>query len=153
MTTSPLRLTEKTNLIVRLFREIVRKIKHLACRNMFGGHELYVVRNDPMKLFQECLLCGYTTKGWTLDPRNRRLHVIKPESVAVRPCNLGVQKMNAIRTPKTQAERIVNAILRDLYERDGFEAWWNHIEDSIVEKEIIPELVNIVDVELKLGRE
>lgn len=56
--------------------------------------------------------------------------------------------MNAIRNPKTQAERIVNALLRDLYERGGFDAWWDHVADDIMQ-EILPELVNIVDVELK----
>ena len=40
-----------------------------------GGHELYRARTDT-KLYQECLLCGYETPGWTIDRRDRRLHLV-----------------------------------------------------------------------------
>jgi len=72
----PLRLAKNDKSVLL---KIVRKIKHLTCKHMFGGHELYVVQNDPTRLFQQCLLCGYETKGWRLDPINRRLHIVKPE--------------------------------------------------------------------------
>ena len=40
-----------------------------------GGHELYRARTDT-KLYQQCLLCGYETAGWTIDRRDRRLHLV-----------------------------------------------------------------------------
>lgn len=52
-----------------------RKTRHLLCTVVNGGHELYRARTET-KLYQECLLCGYETAGWTIDRRDRRLHLV-----------------------------------------------------------------------------
>lgn len=52
-----------------------RKTRHLLCTFLNGGHELYRARTDT-KLYQQCLLCGYETTGWTIDRRDRRLHLV-----------------------------------------------------------------------------
>jgi hypothetical protein len=52
-----------------------RKARHLLCTVVNGGHELYRARTDT-KLYQQCLLCGYETHGWTIDRRDRRLHLV-----------------------------------------------------------------------------
>jgi hypothetical protein len=52
-----------------------RKTRHLLCTVVHGGHELYRARSET-KLFQQCLLCGYETPGWTIDRRDRRLHLV-----------------------------------------------------------------------------
>ena len=52
-----------------------RKVRHLMCSVVHGGHELYRARTDT-KLYQQCLLCGYETPGWTIDRRDRRLHLV-----------------------------------------------------------------------------
>ena len=52
-----------------------RKTRHLLCTVFNGGHELYRARTDT-KLYQECLLCGYETPGWTIDRRDHRLHLV-----------------------------------------------------------------------------
>lgn len=52
-----------------------RKLRHSFCF-LFGGHELYRAHSET-KLYQCCLLCGYETKGWTIDRRDRRLHFRK----------------------------------------------------------------------------
>jgi hypothetical protein len=31
-------------------------------------------------LYQQCLLCGYETTGWTIDRRDRRLHLVSNSS-------------------------------------------------------------------------
>jgi hypothetical protein len=46
-----------------------------CCARVHGGHELYRARTET-KLYQECLLCGYETPGWTIDRRDRRLHLV-----------------------------------------------------------------------------
>ena len=53
------------------------------CSVLHGGHELYRARTDT-KLYQQCLLCGYETTGWTIDRRDRRLHLVssQPSSAA-----------------------------------------------------------------------
>ena len=56
-----------------------RKTRHLMCTVIHGGHELYRARTDT-KLFQQCLLCGYETKGWTIDRRDKRLHLVSNSS-------------------------------------------------------------------------
>lgn len=65
--------------VVTAFRQMMsrlrRKTRHLACTVFHGGHELYRARTDT-KLYQECLLCGYETPGWTIDRRDRRLHLV-----------------------------------------------------------------------------
>ena len=52
-----------------------RKVRHIVCTVVNGGHELYRARTDT-KLYQQCLLCGYETSGWTIDRRDRRLHLV-----------------------------------------------------------------------------
>ena len=52
-----------------------RKVRHFLCTVVHGGHELYRARTDT-KLYQQCLLCGYETPGWTIDRRDRRLHLV-----------------------------------------------------------------------------
>ena len=52
-----------------------RKTRHRLCTFLHGGHELYRARTDT-KLYQQCLLCGYETPGWTIDCRDRRLHLV-----------------------------------------------------------------------------
>jgi hypothetical protein len=52
-----------------------RKTRQFLCTVVNGGHELYRARTDT-KLYQQCLLCGYETHGWTIDRRDRRLHLV-----------------------------------------------------------------------------
>jgi hypothetical protein len=52
-----------------------RKARQTVCTVVNGGHELYRARTDT-KLYQQCLLCGYETPGWTIDRRDRRLHLV-----------------------------------------------------------------------------
>ena len=52
-----------------------QKTRHLLCTVVNGGHELYRARTDT-KLYQQCLLSGYETNGWTIDRRDRRLHLV-----------------------------------------------------------------------------
>ena len=42
------------------------------------GESLYV--RTATKLYQQCLLCGYETTGWTIDRRDRRLHLVSSQS-------------------------------------------------------------------------
>jgi hypothetical protein len=51
------------------------KARHALCGVLHGGHELYRARTDT-KLYQQCLLCGYETTGWTIDRRDRRLRLV-----------------------------------------------------------------------------
>lgn len=52
-----------------------RKTREFVCTVVNGGHELYRAHTDT-KLYQQCLLCGYETKGWKLDRRDHRLHLV-----------------------------------------------------------------------------
>jgi hypothetical protein len=52
-----------------------RWLRHGLCFAFNGGHELYRAHSDT-KLYQECLLCGYETPGWTIERRDRRLHLV-----------------------------------------------------------------------------
>jgi hypothetical protein len=52
-----------------------RKTRSFLCTLFNGGHELYRARTDT-RLYQECLLCGHETQGWTIDRRDRRLHLV-----------------------------------------------------------------------------
>lgn len=62
--------------VVRAFVSAARrKTRQSLCLLTHGGHELYRARTDT-RLFQQCLLCGYETTGWTIDRRDRRLHLI-----------------------------------------------------------------------------
>lgn len=69
--------------VVTAFKKAVallrRKARHSLCTVVHGGHELYRARTDT-KLYQECLLCGYETNGWTIDRRDRRLHLVSNNS-------------------------------------------------------------------------
>lgn len=56
-----------------------QKCRHSLCSVLHGGHELYRARTDT-KLYQQCLLCGYETTGWTIDRRDRRLHLVSSQS-------------------------------------------------------------------------
>jgi len=56
-----------------------RKGRHFMCTVIHGGHELYRARTDT-KLFQQCLLCGYETTGWTIERRDKRLHLVSNNS-------------------------------------------------------------------------
>lgn len=51
------------------------RVAHLTCPILHGGHELYRAHTD-VRVFQQCLLCGYETKGWTIDRRDRKLHLV-----------------------------------------------------------------------------
>lgn len=48
-----------------------KRVRHLMCVLVHGGHEMYRARTDT-KLFHQCLLCGYESHGWTIDRRDRR---------------------------------------------------------------------------------
>lgn len=65
--------------VVTAFKQMMsrlgRKTRHVLCTVINGGHELYRARTDT-KLYQQCLLCGYETHGWTIDRRDRRLHLV-----------------------------------------------------------------------------
>ena len=52
-----------------------RKTRSLMCTVINGGHELYRARTDN-KLYQQCLLCGHETNGWTIDRADRRLQLV-----------------------------------------------------------------------------
>jgi hypothetical protein len=52
-----------------------RRGRHVLCTVVHGGHELYRAHSET-KLYQQCLLCGYETAGWTIDRRDRRLHLV-----------------------------------------------------------------------------
>jgi hypothetical protein len=52
-----------------------RRLRSARCVVTNGKHELYRARTDT-KLYQQCLLCGHETEGWTIDRRDRRLHLV-----------------------------------------------------------------------------
>lgn len=68
--------------VVTTFRHMLswlrRTCRHGLCGVLHGGHELYRARTDT-RLYQQCLLCGYETTGWTIDRRDRRLHLVKSQ--------------------------------------------------------------------------
>ncbi len=71
-------VTESVDVVTafkQLMSRIRKGIRHSLCSVINGGHELYRARTDS-KLYQECLLCGYETPGWTIDRRDRRLHLV-----------------------------------------------------------------------------
>lgn len=86
---SPMALVTESVDVLTAFKQgmarLRRKSRHLLCTVVNGGHELYRARTDT-KLYQECLLCGYETPGWTIDRRDRRLHLVHNQqpNVAVR---------------------------------------------------------------------
>ncbi len=68
--------------VVTTFKQLMsragQKCRHALCSVLHGGHELYRARTDT-KIYQQCLLCGYETSGWTIDRRDRRLHLVSPQ--------------------------------------------------------------------------
>lgn len=66
-------------IVKRALRRMRQQLRHRTCSLVHGGHELYRARSDT-KLFQQCLLCGYATPGWTIDRRDRRLHLVASNS-------------------------------------------------------------------------
>jgi hypothetical protein len=68
-----------TTAFKQLMSRLRRKARHVLCTVFNGGHELYRARTDT-RLFQQCLLCGYQTSGWTIDRRDRRLHLVANNS-------------------------------------------------------------------------
>jgi len=57
--------------------------------------------------------------------------------------------MDLIPWPRTLAERIVNAVCRDIYGRSGGDHWFDGIDDDVLQDEVIPELVAVVQQELE----
>jgi hypothetical protein len=59
--------------LLTLFRRFGRWCSQRVCPVLHGGHELYAGHRRD-RLFQFCLLCGYETRGWSLEtkPRFRR---------------------------------------------------------------------------------
>lgn len=45
-------------------------LNRLLCVLINGGHDLYRAHTDT-RLYQQCVACGYETKGWTVDRRDR----------------------------------------------------------------------------------
>ncbi len=83
---SSMALVTETVEVGTAFRQAMARLRrttrHLLCTVVHGGHELYRARTDT-KLYQQCLLCGYETTGWTIDRRDRRLHLVsKPQTTA-----------------------------------------------------------------------
>lgn len=75
-------VTENVDIVTgfkQMMSRLRRKCRHFLCTVIHGGHELYRARSDT-KLFQQCLLCGYETPGWTIDRRDRRLHLVATSS-------------------------------------------------------------------------
>lgn len=72
-------LVTETVDVVTAFRQMMsrlrKKSRQVMCTVFNGGHELYRARTET-KLYQQCLLCGYETPGWTIDRRDRRLHLV-----------------------------------------------------------------------------
>jgi len=67
--------------VKQMFSRVGHKLRHSTCSLLHGGHELYRARTDT-KLYQQCLLCGYETAGWTIDRRDRRLHLVGSQPTA-----------------------------------------------------------------------
>ena len=75
-------VTENVDVVTsfkQLMGRLRKKVRHFTCTVIHGGHELYRARTDT-KLYQQCLLCGYETNGWTIDRRDRRLHLVTNNS-------------------------------------------------------------------------
>ncbi len=77
-------VAEKLDVIAAVkgaLRKLRRKMRQQFCTIIHGGHELYKAHTDT-KLYQQCLLCGYETHGWTIDRRDRRLHLVRHDEAA-----------------------------------------------------------------------
>lgn len=78
-------VTESVDIATTLKHMVSRlrvKVRHALCGVINGGHELYRARTDT-KLYQQCLLCGYETSGWTIDQRDRRLRLVSSQPSTV----------------------------------------------------------------------
>lgn len=64
-----------TSTLKQMMSRLRKKTRQFLCTLMHGGHELYRAHSDT-KLYQQCLMCGYETQGWTIDRRDRRLHLV-----------------------------------------------------------------------------
>jgi hypothetical protein len=64
-----------TTAFKQMLSRLRKKTRSILCTVFNGGHELYRARTDT-KLYQQCLLCGHETPGWTIDRRDRRLHLV-----------------------------------------------------------------------------
>ena len=74
-------VTENVDVVTtfkHLMSRLRQKTRHSLCSVLNGGHELYRARTDT-RLYQQCLLCGYETSGWTIDRRDRRLHLVSAQ--------------------------------------------------------------------------
>ncbi len=79
-------LTESVDVgtaIKQALARLRRKVRYVLCVVTNGGHELYRAHSET-KLYQECLLCGYETSGWTIERRDRRLHLVSNNAAAAR---------------------------------------------------------------------
>ena len=54
----------------QMMSRVRRKTRSVVCSVVNGGHELYRARTDT-RLYQQCLLCGHETPGWTIDRRGQ----------------------------------------------------------------------------------
>ena len=62
----------------QMMSRVRRKTRTVMCSVFNGGHELYRARTDT-RLYQQCLLCGHETPGWTIDRRDRRLQLVSSQ--------------------------------------------------------------------------
>ena len=62
----------------QMMSRVRRKTRTLMCSVINGGHELYRARTDT-RMYQQCLLCGHETPGWTIDRRDRRLQLVSSQ--------------------------------------------------------------------------
>lgn len=91
-------------------RKVQKFIRQTLCVTINGGHELYRARSDS-KLFQQCLLCGYETPGWTIDRRDRRLHLVtKAGPAGSRPGHLRNRSNSVIRRLARKAQSLGESI-------------------------------------------
>ena len=77
--TSPMALvTESMDFgatLKQMMSRVRRRTRSAVCSVVNGGHELYRARTDT-RLYQQCLLCGHETPGWTIDRRDRTLQLV-----------------------------------------------------------------------------
>lgn len=59
--------------LTHLIKPLKQKVRQISCSLWNGGHDLYRTTSDS-RIYQKCVSCGYETKGWTIDRRDRRLH-------------------------------------------------------------------------------
>lgn len=64
-----------TTAFKQMMSRLRKKARHVLCTVLNGGHDLYRAHTDT-RIYQQCLMCGYETRGWTIDRRDRRLHLV-----------------------------------------------------------------------------